>query len=291
MFKDCHPVVNLIYFTFVLVITMFSNDPIFIGLSLIAAWSYSLALKGKGTMKNNLLLTLPIFVIMALINTLFTHNGATTLFYINNARITLEALIFGIMGAAILTSIVIWFICFSEIMTSDKLIFVFGKARPVMGLTMSMIFRFIPLLRERFREIRMGQKSMGRIEETKFTGKVRQFAKEVSILISWSLESAIETSDSMEARGYGLKGRTSFSLFKMTSKDKRILIWTIITGILPTIAMIMGITDIYYYPKFIFGEWNLLRIATFVSYLLLVVTPIFIDIFENRKWQLLKQEI
>ena len=290
MFKDSHPLTNLIYFTFVLVITMFSNDPIFVGLSLVCAWIYSVMLKGKETMKNNLLLALPVFFLMALINTLFTHNGSTTLFYINDSRITLEAFIFGIISAAILTAVIIWFICFSEIMTSDKLIYVFGKARPVMGLTMSMIFRFIPLLRERFREIRLGQMSMGREEEKKLKGKIRQFAKEVSILISWSLEAAIETSDSMEARGYGLKGRTSFNLFKITARDKRYITFILLFAILPTVALFMGETDIYYYPKFVMRDYSIFRMASLISYFVLINLPILMDILGNRKWRPVKQE-
>ena len=289
MFKESHPVVNLIYFTFVLVITMFSNDPAFCIAALILAWGYSMLLKGKGTMKNNLLLALPVFLLVALINTLFTHNGATVLFYINSSRITLEALIFGLTAAAVLTAVIIWFMCFSEIMSSDKLIYIFGKARPVMGLTMSMIFRFIPLLRQRFREIQLGQKCMGREEQTKLVGKIRQFAKEVSILISWSLEAAIETSDSMEARGYGLKGRTSFHLFKITPRDKRYL--AIITGlaILPMICLFMGETSITYYPEIVLKDWTAPRIISLISYIMMMSTPIVIDITGNKKWQLFGQ--
>ena len=34
---------------------------------------------------------------------------------------------------------------------------------------------------------------------------------------------AIETSDSMRSRGYGLKGRTAFSIYHFTRKDKYVL--------------------------------------------------------------------
>lgn len=45
----------------------------------------------------------------------------------------------------------------------------------------------------------------------------------LSILVTWALENAIETSDSMRSRGYGLKGRTAFSIYKFTKKDKGLL--------------------------------------------------------------------
>ena len=45
----------------------------------------------------------------------------------------------------------------------------------------------------------------------------------LSILVTWALENAIETSESMRSRGYGLKGRTAFSIYKFTKKDKSLL--------------------------------------------------------------------
>ncbi len=286
MFKDYHPLVNLIYFVFVIGVTMLSNDPWFTALTLVFAWVYSYMLKGKKALKQNLAFTIPILIIMTLVNAIFVHNGATILFYISDLRITLEAFTYGVVSAMMLSAVLIWFSCFSEIMTSDKLIYVFGKARPVMGLTLSMIFRFIPLLRERFREIQMGQKAMGRADEQGFMGKARQFIKEVSILISWSLESSIETADSMEARGYGLKGRTSFHLFRFDTRDTIMTVISTVPGIICLAAAVMGKTDIYYYPMITFGEMGLFKLAALVSYIILLAIPVFTDIKGIKKWQL-----
>ena len=69
-------------------------------------------------------------------------------------------------------------------MTSDKFIYLFGKAAPVLGLTLSMVFRFLPLLKIRYQEISMGQKCMGRHGQKGIIARARQTVKEVSILIS-----------------------------------------------------------------------------------------------------------
>ena len=222
---------------------------------------------------------------MTVVNTLFTHNGATVLFYLNNSRITLEALLYGLAAAVLLSSIIVWFSCFNVVMTSDKLIYIFGKAAPVLGLTLSMIFRFIPLLKARFREISMGQRCMGRHVTGGFMAKLRQVTKEVSILISWSLEAAIETSDSMEARGYGLPGRTSFHLFKMTPTDKVLLTGISISGIIAAVGCALGKTSIYYYPKVVLGQWDMPTAITFAAYLVLLAIPIVTDILGEIKWQ------
>ena len=284
-FAGCHPAVNLIFFLFTIGITMFSMSPVFLAATLVFSWLYSILLNGKKAIKSNLLFTLPIVVIMAVINTLFTHNGATVLFYVNNSRITLEALIYGLAAAVLLSSIIVWFSCFNVVMTSDKLIYIFGKAAPVLGLTLSMIFRFIPLLKARFREISMGQRCMGRHVTGGFMAKLRQVTKEVSILISWSLEAAIETSDSMEARGYGLPGRTSFHLFKMTPTDKVLLTGISISGIIATVGCALGKTSIYYYPKVVLGQWDIMTVITFAAYIALLAVPVIADILGEIKWQ------
>ena len=285
MFKEYHPWVNLIFFVFVIGVTMLSTDPVFIAVTLVFSWVYSFLLKGKKALKMNLMLTIPVSVVMTLINAVFVHNGATILFYISDLRITLEAAVFGFMSAMILSSVIIWFSCFSEVMTSDKLIFIFGKARPVLGLTFSMIFRFIPLLRERFQEIRMGQKAMGRDGDKGFTGRIRQFIKEISILISWSLESSIETADSMEARGYGLRGRTSFHLYTFEARDHIMMIVILILGAVVSAAAVLGKTDIYYYPVIEFRSLDLMRGAALLAYLLLLMIPVFTDITDTRRWR------
>lgn len=290
-FAGCHPAVNLIFFLFAIGITMFSTSPAFLAVTLVFSWLYSILLNGKKAVKSNLIFTIPILIIMTVINTLFTHNGATVLFYVNNSRITLEALLYGLAAAVLLSSIIVWFSCFNVVMTSDKLIFIFGKAAPVLGLTLSMIFRFIPLLKARFREISMGQRCMGRHVAGGFLAKLRQVTKEVSILISWSLEAAIETSDSMEARGYGLHGRTSFHLFKMTPTDKALLTGISISGLIAASGCILGKTSIYYYPKVVLGQWDVLTVITFAAYVLMLAVPLITDIFGEIKWQQYRLEI
>ena len=290
-FAGCHPAVNLVFFLFATGITMFSTNPAFLAATLVFSWLYSTILNGKKALKSNLMFTLPILILMTGINTLFTHNGATVLFYLNDSRITLEALLYGLAAAVLLSSIIVWFSCFNVVMSSDKLIYLFGKAAPVLGLTLSMIFRFIPLLKARFREISMGQRCMGRHAAGGFFSKLRQTAKEVSILISWSLEAAIETSDSMEARGYGLPGRTSFHLFKMTPTDKALLAAISVSGLMAAAGCALGRTSIYYYPKVVFGEWDALTALTFTAYTVLLAIPAAADLWGEKKWQQYRSEI
>lgn len=290
-FSDCHPMVNIVFFVFAIGITMFSMNPSFILITLISSWGYSIVLKGIKGIKFNLLVTVPIVFVMSIINGLFINNGVTVLFYLNNNRITLEAIIYGFTAALVISSVVIWFSTFNIIMSSDKLIYLFGKVAPVLGLTLSMVFRFIPLLKERFKEISMGQRCMGRGYQTGFFKKIRQATKEVSILISWSLEASIETADSMEARGYGLKGRTAFHLYKYSRLDLFLLTLETTLGIYLFIGVILGKTNIYYYPKIVFHSIGIYEISLLIGFFILLVIPIVIDEWGEKKWQSLNLEM
>lgn len=280
-FAGYHPGVNFIYFVFAIGITMFSLDPAFLAVTLAAAWTWSLILSGKKGLKFNLMMTVPVLIIMSVVNTLFTHNGKTVLFYLFGTKVTMEAFFYGLAGAAMLSAVIVWFSCFNVVMSADKFIYLFGKAAPVLALTLSMIFRFIPLLKRRFREISMGQRCMGRHNGGNITEKIRQAGKEISILISWSLEASIETSDSMEARGYGLRGRTSFHLFRFTKRDGRLLAFILFMGIMAAAGIILG-EETKYYPVIEISTWGPVKMATLLCYCILLFTPIVIDVMGEK---------
>jgi len=290
-FAGYHPAVNLTYFVFVIGITMFSTNPLFLTASFAAAWIYSVILRGKKAVRTNILFMIPVMVVMTLINTFFTHNGSTVLFYVNTNRITLEALVYGFAASVILSAVIIWFTCFNTVMTSDKFIYLFGRTWPVFGLLLSMTFRFIGLLKNRYREISDGQKCMGRDAGKSFMMKARQITKEISILISWSLEASIETADSMEARGYGLKGRTFFSLFRFTAKDRAVMIWTVIFGGISLAGCILKKTVMYYYPSLEFPQPDMMTAVTLTAFVLLIFIPVIIDIYGEIKWKRSESEI
>jgi len=291
-FCTFHPLINMVYFVFVIGITMFSMSPYFIAVSLAGAWGYSILLKGKQALKFNLVMTLPMVGVMMVVNTLFNNNGETVLFYLNTSRITLEALLFGLVGGLVLVAVVVWFSSFNVVMTSDKLIYLFGKVAPVLGLTLSMIFRFIPLLKSRFAEISLGQKCMGRgHDQGGFMQKTRQITKEISILIAWSLEASIESADSMEARGYGLKGRTSFHLFQMERRDYLALIIMALTGIPVMIGCGAGMTNMLFFPKIVLDSMDYLTAGILFCYAVLVSLPFMIDMMGELKWKQLDLEM
>ncbi len=282
-----HPVVTASYYAIVIGILMFSNSPLFLISAIAMGMCYDILLKGRRSLRNNLFIILFMSFLTVLINALFTHNGSTVLFYLGNNRVTLEAACYGLAMALMLSGVVIWFSSFNVVMTSEKLIYIFGRFAPVLGLTLSMIFRFVPLLRTRFELIREGQKALYTGDEKGFIGKIRQFGKEVSILVSWSLESSIESADSMAARGYGLKGRTSYNLFKIRTADIMTLLLSMLLGGVTITSYAAGVNKLYYYPviRVVESSPKWLELAGYVSFIALLAMPLAIDLIGELRWK------
>lgn len=223
-FASCHPLLNFFYFVVVLGFTMFVQHPVFLGISFLGAACYGIWLNGwKRTLKQNLFLTLPGLLIVALTNPLFNHYGVTVLFYLESSgnNITLEALVYGIVLGCVLFIVIAWFSCYNQIMTSDKFIYLFGKLIPALSLILSMALRFVPRFSAQIKTIRNGQKCSGKdISNAKFVKKAQYGLSILSILVTWALENAIDTADSMKSRGYGLTGRTAFSIYRFDKRDK-----------------------------------------------------------------------
>ena len=43
--------------------------------------------------------------------------------------------------------------------------------------------------------------------------------------------------------------------------------------------------SIYYYPKVVLGQWDVLTVITFAAYIVMLAIPIVTDIFGEIKWQ------
>ncbi len=290
-FYTYHPIVNLVYFSLVIGITMFSLHIIMLGITLLNAGIYSYLLSGRESIKSNLQLATIVILLITTINMFFTHNGETVLFYVNGNRITLEAIFFGIISACMILAVIIWFTNFNRIISNDKLIYIFGSILPVLGLLISMVLRFIPLLKHRYDEISMGQKCMGNGYSKNIIKNIRLIVKKISILIAWSLENSIELADSMAARGYGLKGRTSFSIFKWTMRDTILLLYFTVLGIIVITGNIIGYTKMYFYPKLIIPVIDVKSIVIYIAFILLATGPIILDFLGEYKWRKLDLKI
>lgn len=285
-FQSYHPTVAFIYFVMVVAFTVLVLHPVFLFISFTAAMAYAFYLKGARAMKRIVGFVAGGFFILALVNPMFQHRGMTILFYTSYNPVTLESIIYGICAAVMLLAVVVWFLCYNEIMTSDKFLYLFGRLSPAVSLIISMTLRLIPRLRRQLGIIYSAQRSAGRGDPGGGVfGRIRYGLKILSALISWALENAIETADSMKARGYGLKGRTSFSLFCFTARDGVVLGVIFLCAGLNFGFMAGKVADFTFYPYIKWAPVTPAFVAAVALHTALCFLPLILDIAELIKWK------
>ena len=174
-------------------------------------------------------------------------------------------------------------------MTSDKFIYLFGRVIPSASLIFSMVLRFVPRIKEQIKVISNGQKSMGRdVTQGNLFQRIRSGMNILSILVTWILEDSIDTADSMNARGYGLNGRTSFSIYRLDKRDKIILLIIVLFIGIVLVGGIAGANRVVFFPTIKLARISKLSIMSYVAYGLLCLIPIILDALEELKWKLLK---
>ena len=291
-FAKYHPLINFIYFTAVIVFSMIFVHPICLVTSLLCSVMYSIILNGKKALKFIAML-LPLMLISALINPAFNHEGVTVIAYLPSGNpLTLESILYGIVAASMVATVICWFSCFNKIMTSDKFIYLFGRIIPSLSLILSMTFRFVPKFKEQVQEVSNAQKSMGRdSSEGSVFARVKNSIRILSAVITWSLENAIDTSDSMKSRGYGLTGRTAYSNYVFDKRDVTALIYLAVTIIYFLIGALLGKINNRYFPSMRGTDMSFYSTSIFISYIMICIMPIIIEIWEEFKWRKLKSKI
>ena len=106
-----------------------------------------------------------------------------------------------------------------------------------------------------------------------------------SIMITWSLENAIETADSMKSRGYGLPGRTAFSIYRFDDRDKAAFAWLCFCGFYIIAGWMAGGLNWQYYPIIKGTLSGVFPISFQLVYLALCLTPVILNGVEERKWR------
>lgn len=310
-FKGYHPLVNVLFFISIIAFGMLLRHPVYLAISFISSTAYYLKLSGKDGRKTVFRFLLPMLLFVVIINSFFNHYGVTTLFILPSGNnFTFEALVMGIVSGITVVSVIQWFFCCNEVVTEDKFMHIFGRILPKGALVVSMILRFVPLYRRRYKEISQARKCMGLNGTDSFICKMKNTFKNIGILVSWSFENAIETADSMKARGYGLKGRTYYSRFQWHTGDTLALILLVLFDALIIFGLVSNSAYCIYNPyviinqpseigtTYIINELNLtinpfgfLSIISLIAFTLLCFLPLTIDLKEDIKWHRLQSKI
>ncbi|MBQ1501098.1 MAG: energy-coupling factor transporter transmembrane protein EcfT [Firmicutes bacterium] len=285
-FSAYHPLVNMTWFLAVMVFSMIFMHPICLAVSLICSFAYMIKLNGRRGVRFILVFMLPLLLLTVVLNPAFNHKGATIITYLPSGNpLTLESIVFGIAAAVMLIALICWFACYNAVMTSDKFIYLFGRVIPGLSLVLSMTLRFVPRFKAQLKAISAARTSLeGDLTKGSLLKRARRGMTLLSALLTWALENAVDTADSMRARGYGLPGRTAFSIYRFDGRDGAAMAFILCCIGYIIAGAATGQFAYSYYPLLQFAEVNAYSVSVFAVYAALALLPLMIDIREDRKW-------
>ena len=262
-----HPAADFLFYALAVFYTAKLKHPVFLAINFTSALVYSIMLDRKKAFKLLSWICVPVFTIITVSNTAFSHYGITTLAILASGnRITFEAIVSGAVSGIQVISLILWFFCFSAVVTQEKHLHIFGRISPRLALFAMLILRFIPLYTKQLKaayDIHKGAKNS-------FTA----FFSAIVTVLRLAVEKSFDTADSMKARGYGLKPRTSYSRFYFAVSDVAAVTTASVFAAATAFLHRLQPANALYNPIIIIGRLTPTDTAAAVFYALLCTSPI-----------------
>lgn len=284
-FDSYHPMINLIYFVTAIVCAVSFDHPVYLAISFLCAFMYSVKLNGKRSLIFNLCL-IPLIGAYAAWYSYYNHFGITGLRmnFIGN-RITLEAVTAGIVRGMKTAAVLMIFSCIFAVVSADKVVYLFGRISPRLSLYLSILLRFVPRVKQRARRIELSRRGIGK---GCFQGNPLQclmhMCSFLSILITWTLEDFMDSAASMKCRGYSLRGRTAFSIYRFDNRDRSFVIAIFACMTVTCMAVAFNQTGIQYNPVIIMNRITGISAVFYVAYAVLLLLPMALQTVGEKRF-------
>lgn len=271
-FKTTNPIVSFFYIVLAVTITFSCQNPIISALSLISAIITYILLRYSLNMLKFIGFGA---IIIALANFILTSEGDTVLFSLLNKNFTIEALLFGISSGLMFFASIVWFMIFSKVFSSEKLLYILSPLTPTIAIVLTLILRLVPLMIKRLGDITQTQKTL-QINGDEGTAKKRILKRFeiLSSLLMMSVEDCFDLSLSMTARGYGTTHFTSAKRYRFKPIDFIFSMAIIITFIFYMIAVFLGDIKFLFYPKISFTPFSVISALGYLGSAIFFTTSI-----------------
>jgi energy-coupling factor transport system permease protein len=288
-FRSLHPLTCVLYYAGAIALGMVMTHPLFI-LTLIGLTALLIALHGELASLGRLLkYYTPLAILFVLANPLFSHRGRHVLTYAFGQPITLESLLYGLISMGTILAVLILFTSYQAVITPPKFLRVFGSLFPKTALMTTVAVRFVPLMRRRLMEIAAVQRTKGiDVTEGRLTKRVSDGMMLLQLLLSVSLEEALQTADAMKAKGYGTGPRGRFEEYHFSLSDRTILTLLTLLAAACLAGRMQGYGDFPIFPVMQSFAFTTGDTATWLAYFLYLAVPPALEgrrIWAWRSWK------
>ena len=279
-----HPAIFIVYFLILIIFAFLFNNPYYVityGILILTL----IALQGSiSEIKSTTKVFLPVILFITLLNTIFTHVGDTHIYIFGSYYVTFEALVYGVIMAVTFFLVTLTFIAYNTYVSYQDMLYVFSKKYPNLSMIIIMSLRFVPLIQKRSNELLELSKLKNRNEDLKFTEKTSELIQNLGLVVSWSLEEAMQSASSMKSRGYNITKRTSYLRYDFNKIDILLTVLILVTATISVYGLYNSVGSIMIYPKFTFTFSQTPFNIYYFAYVVLLLPFIIIEIWERILW-------
>lgn len=287
-FNRFHPYAVLSYILSVAVISMILRNPIALSIGFALAIASYISFRGLDAWKVVAgVIAFPL--ISACVNGFFNPLGETVMFtYIGSRPYTFESFAFGFVIGIVFAIVVLWIGVANRTLTSDRYAYIFSRFMPATTLTLTIALRFEAVYERRLRAAMSARSAIGKgIASHDIAGSFRNTLSMLSILVTWAMEKAIVTADSMRSFGYGVVecGRTSYLKIKFHIRDTLLVAATVVFDICSITAIASGAMDADFIPSIAFAGVTPLFLVGTIAYAGMSAMPFAINVAGEASWR------
>lgn len=281
-FNNFHVLTPMILFLIMIVIVFSSDNPLIVLMELLLV-SIIFICNGKSEkLKTGFLYFIPFASLIMIINMVFVGRGSTVLFIILNKRFTMEAMIYAIVMAIKLLTVMYLFMVLEILVDSDKAVSYFSNKMPKSTLTLMIGLKLVPEMKERFKNLMDIYTIRGVVfNKKKAREKSRSYVPILSILLEDSLESSFDIGEAAYVRGFLSTKRSIYDRQNFKKKDYTIIFFSFLLLAVYLVAQYMGFTQFNIYEGM--RLWNLINygILSIIIEMLIILIIILLHSEEN----------
>jgi energy-coupling factor transport system permease protein len=191
---------------------------------------------------------------LAIINPLVSRGGLTILWQFDlgpfELRLTLQGIYFGLGTALRLCVVVAAFALYNVLLDADEQLGIMSAVSFRSGLIVSLATRLFPVFSRDAAHIADAQRARGvELDRGRWRRRVAARLPLLGALLSQSLERAMDVAESMEARGYGRRGRTRWRHGRRwRATDLAVLVLSLAAMVALIAGLITGAFSYSYFP-------------------------------------------
>lgn len=284
-FKDLHPLTAFIYLIVAIYCSMVFMHPVTVCINILCSSLVCFTL-----CRNEFLAMVRymvyISVLIIVFNPIVNTNGKTYLFTIFTRKITLEAVVYGLILRGIMISGINWFTVLGRMITTDKFDYLFSRFFPSLCTIFTMTIGMIPLFQNKLYEITWVRKSL-KGDDNKLKGAV----EDLNAAVNFAFEKAVNVSKTMKNRGFGSSKPTRYIRYRFVFADLAVFLVHAVSVISINQAIYDRSINVRIIPRMQIIPFSSNDTVYLVIYILFLLTPILMHFIEEIRWNYLRSKI